>query len=265
MSLPKPYYERNGITLYHGDNREILPLLESASFDCAVVDPNYGETSCAWDRWFSEWLPMVRRSLKPSGSMWCFGSARMFLEHGPEFTAAGWRFVQDIVWEKQNGSSFHADRFKRVHEAVYQFRHDDVAWEQVFKAPVKTQDATARTTRRKGRPPHMGHIEAGSYVSHDGGPRLERSVIYAPNAHGHATNETQKVPAIVAPLLRYSCPPGGRALSPFAGSGTDLVVAQSLGLQAVGIEMREGQCEDAARRLSQMLPLPMMSMAGGLR
>lgn len=34
-----PYYEHAGITIYHGDCREILPSL---SYDCIVSDPPYG-------------------------------------------------------------------------------------------------------------------------------------------------------------------------------------------------------------------------------
>lgn len=33
----KPYYDRNGVTLYHGDARDILPALESA--DVIITDP----------------------------------------------------------------------------------------------------------------------------------------------------------------------------------------------------------------------------------
>jgi site-specific DNA-methyltransferase (adenine-specific) len=36
----KPYYEENGITIYHGDCREILPLLPEA--DLILTDPPYG-------------------------------------------------------------------------------------------------------------------------------------------------------------------------------------------------------------------------------
>lgn len=38
-ALPEPYYERDGITIYHGDVREIGPLLD---FDVIVGDPPYG-------------------------------------------------------------------------------------------------------------------------------------------------------------------------------------------------------------------------------
>lgn len=40
MSLPKPYYDEAGITIYHGDCREILPLLPKV--DLVLTDPPYG-------------------------------------------------------------------------------------------------------------------------------------------------------------------------------------------------------------------------------
>ena len=39
MSI-KPYYEHQGITIYHGDCREILP--EIGRFDLLLTDPPYG-------------------------------------------------------------------------------------------------------------------------------------------------------------------------------------------------------------------------------
>jgi hypothetical protein len=42
--LPRPYYDRDGVTLFHGDCRQILPLLIAAGgmFDLALSDPPYG-------------------------------------------------------------------------------------------------------------------------------------------------------------------------------------------------------------------------------
>lgn len=42
MSLPKPFYDEDGITIYHGDCREILPELEPESVTLLWTDPPYG-------------------------------------------------------------------------------------------------------------------------------------------------------------------------------------------------------------------------------
>jgi site-specific DNA-methyltransferase (adenine-specific) len=38
----RPYYEQDGITIYHGDCREILPTLDAGSVDLVLTDPPYG-------------------------------------------------------------------------------------------------------------------------------------------------------------------------------------------------------------------------------
>ena len=252
---PPPYFQRGNVTLYYGDCREVLPaVLQPGSVDLLLADPPYGETSLDWDAAVAGWTAALMPLLKPSGSLWCFGSLRFFMEQRDEF--AGWKHAQDVVWEKHNGSSFHADRFKRVHELAAQFYPASVPWGEVYKKPVTTPDATKRQVRRKQRPPHTGHIEASSYTSEDGGPRLMRSVIFVRSCHGYAEHPTQKPTGIVIPLLEYSCPPRGLAVSPFAGSGTDLDAARLLGMRAVGCEVDERNCEKIARRLSQeTLPL----------
>ena len=77
------------------------------------------------------------------------------------------------------------------------------------------------------------------------------SVIYARICHGYAVNETQKPEDIVAPLLRYSVPPGGLVVDCFAGSGTTGVVARKTGRRAILIEKRGSQCHAIAARLAQ--------------
>ncbi len=238
----KPYYEHAGITIYLGDCREMVVGLGVA--DCIVTDPPYGQTSLRWDIWPKDWMQNVS-----ANSMWVFGTMRMFMDHAFEFANAGFKMSQDIVWEKQNGSSFHADRFRRVHESAVHFYRG--SWDEIHKTPITTLDATARVTRRKTRPNHMGKIAESAYVSHDGGPRLMRSVIYEPNCHGFAENETQKPLGILRPLIQYACAADGVVWDPFCGAGSTLVAAKEMGRKAVGIELREEQCEIAAKRLAQ--------------
>lgn len=242
------------VTILCGDCCDVLSQFPDASFDCIFTDPPYGETSLSWDRWVDGWPQIVRRVLKPSGSMWCFGSQRMFWDHRDEFD--GWRLSQDVIWEKHNGTSLFNDRFRRVHEVALHFYRNDVAWGDVFKAPQFTNDARARTVRKKGRPAQwLGATGETVYRSEDGGPRLMRSVIFARSEHGRAEHPTQKPIGVVEPLLLYACPPGGSVLDPFAGSGTTGIVARRHGMHATLIEGNREYTDLIERRIADDAPL----------
>ncbi|NOY92104.1 MAG: site-specific DNA-methyltransferase [Deltaproteobacteria bacterium] len=71
----EPYYEHGGITIYHGDCREVLPGIEA---DAVVTDPPYGtgerlrvdgefaRTGQGWDEWRTDWLPQLK-----AGAVFC--------------------------------------------------------------------------------------------------------------------------------------------------------------------------------------------------
>ena len=223
---------------------EIMPELASSGISVVIADPPYGDTSLEWDKRLSRWPQVAFGVTEASASLWCFGSFRMFYESDGMIP---WRLAQDLVWEKHNGSSFHADRFRRVHEHIVHFYKG--SWSSLYRKPVYTNDATKRTVRRKRRPPHMGHIEAGSYTSSDGGPRLMRSVIYARSCHGEAIHPTQKPLSILGPILEYSCSQESLVLDPFMGSGSTLVACRSIGIRAIGIELKQEYCEAAVERI----------------
>ena len=233
-----PYYESGGIAIYHADCREILHALPVP--DCVITDPPYGATKYDWDTPVEDWAPSLK-----GNSLWSFGNLRFFLEH----PFSGWTYAQEIIWRKHNGSNFHNDRFRRVHELIVHFYRGP--WAAVWKEPVYRRDAKARRVRRRRRPPHMGDIGESSYASDDGGRRLELSVIDVPSCHGRAEHPTQKPEGIIGPLIHYSVRPGGLVLDPFAGSGATLLAAREMGRYAIGIEIEEKYCELAARRLSQ--------------
>jgi site-specific DNA-methyltransferase (adenine-specific) len=56
-------------------------------------------------------------------------------------------------------------------------------------------------------------------------------------------------------MIEFSTRPGDIVLDPFCGSGSTLVAAKQLGRCAIGIDINERDCENAARRLAQELPL----------
>ena len=228
-----------------GDCRECMA--SEGPFDLILADPPYGDTSLEWDRRVFGWTQVALSRLKPTGSMWVFGSLRFLLHLG---TPGGFRYAQDIVWEKHNGSGFHADRFKRVHEHAVHFYRADAPWAGVYNQVQTTDDATPRTVRRKKRPNHTGHIDASHYVSEDGGPRIIRSVIQMRSMHGRAIHPTEKPSALLEILIQTSCPPGGLVGDFFAGSGAGGEAAAMAGRNYVGCEIDPNMAAKARARLA---------------
>jgi site-specific DNA-methyltransferase (adenine-specific) len=242
----KPYWEDQdvGIALYLGDMREVLPEL-GIQADLVLADPPYAETSLAWDRWPDGW-PALAATV--ASSMWCFGSMRMFLDRAPEF--ANWKLSQDVVWEKQQGSCFVADRFNRVHEhATHWYRGQ---WKAVHHDTPRTGLRSATRTRSRSAVGKATHGERGASPDVRDGTRLARSVMQVRNLNGRSLHPTEKPIGILDPLIRYACPEDGLVVDPFAGSGSTLDAARQSSRRAIGIEANEEYCEAAALRLSAL-------------
>jgi site-specific DNA-methyltransferase (adenine-specific) len=234
------------IRLLAGDCREVM--VNEGPFDLIIADPPYGDTSLPWDRMVAGWEDVARERLKPTGSMWVFGSMRFFLCFGQHFQKRGWSLAQDIVWEKHNGSAFHADRFKRVHEHAVQFYGSRSAWSDVYNEVQTTPDAARRQVIRRRKPPHLGKIGDGVHESELGGSRIMRSVILLPSCHGHAIHPTEKPVDLLQILVRTSCPQGGLVGDFFAGSGAGAEACDASGRSYVGCEIDHEMVEKARRR-----------------
>jgi DNA modification methylase len=54
-----PYYEQDGITIYHGDCRDVLPSLDARGV--VIADPPYGIGVADWDALIdpASWLPLA--------------------------------------------------------------------------------------------------------------------------------------------------------------------------------------------------------------
>ena len=243
----EPYYSDEWVTLYHGDYRDVNAWHAA---DVLVTDPPYGETSLAWDRWPDGWPALVAERAPDLAQMWCFGSTRMFLDRRADFDA--WRHAQDLVWSKPRGHGTNRDRFSRSHELVLHWYRGK--WGDLYLEPprVAYHGARVRSTRR-------GNVDDGSKVKPmaggtyvDDGTRLMYTVIEGDPGDPRTTyHPNQKPLAVLEPIIRYSCPPGGVVADVFAGSCSTLVAAKRLGRRAIGIELSEAYCEIAAKRLAQ--------------
>lgn len=249
---PAPYWQDpdTGITLYLGDCRDILPNLPEQPVAC-VTDPPYGETVADWDVWPDGWMKAVGDALPASASLWCFGSARMFLERVADFT--GWRYAQEALWVKRNGSGPGSrDRLVKVHEWAYHWYRG--AWGDLHHEWERERTTANKGTVRKASRA-AGHQRDGRATTwEDDGTRQPRSVTYvieAPSIRYRKRHQDEKPLATVEPLVRECTPPGGLVLDPMAGSGTVGEAALLSGRRAVLIEKSERSAEEIVRRLQQ--------------
>lgn len=104
----KPYFERGGIRIFHGDALEILPTLKAGDFDAVFTDPPFGVREEEWDnmdRWefsrFSmQWLSQARR-LAPELVTFCTQESAI-----RDLCRFLYPRVRQFVWHKPPGSQY---------------------------------------------------------------------------------------------------------------------------------------------------------------
>lgn len=251
-----PYYQddRNGITIYHGDCREVAGALEPGTIDLIVTSPPYNQmSSCesepsglwaesqggkgfvrAWkDRGYRDDVPEAeyqetQNALFASLSAACAGDASLFYDHQLRwrdgeclhpvkwFRPNGWRMRQEIIWNRGGGMMFNARMFVRFDERLLWFvRSEKWKWNQ-SSVGLGTIWNVAREQQQQGK------LHPVAFPA-----EIPKRCIAAASGIGDTV------------------------LDPFMGSGTTLRAAKDLGRKAIGIEIEERYCEIAAKRLAQ--------------
>ena len=207
----KPYYEHAGITIYHGDCREILPTFEDGQFSVAFADPPYGVALGYGDAYTDEggkgyaaWMQRTAKELQRVASVVLVtpGIRNLWLWPQPTWT---------LCWSKP-GSTRRSD--------LGGFNE----WEPVVMYGMK------RLYHDLCSLPSVANIASGGVTGDHPCPKPIRLLKW---------------------LLSETTSTGDLVLDPFMGSGTTLEAAKWLGLRAVGVEIEERYCEIAARRLAQ--------------
>ena len=108
MSLD-PYYADDSVTVYHGDNREVLASLPDESLDACVTDPPY-ELAFMGRRWDSTGIAYdvdlwreVMRVLKPGGHLLAFGGTRTWHRLAVAIEDAGFEVRDNIAYLHDGG------------------------------------------------------------------------------------------------------------------------------------------------------------------
>jgi len=253
-----PYYDSDGITLYHGDSRQVIAGLSDESVDFIFTDPPYGHNNNDGDlihRWEAalghppcDSDSSLARPIANDGPeandlvRWMFGEAKRLLRNGscccccccggggPDPQFARWslwmdevlNFKQMVVWDKgPMGMGWH---YRRSYETVL-----------------------------------VAQRGAGKCNWYDETDRIENIVRHIPKLiPSKADHPTPKPPALVEWFVQLHSKPGDLVLDPFNGGGSTAVACQRLGRRYIGIDVEERWLELTARRLSsQTLALPL--------
>ena len=206
-----PYYNHAGITIYHGDCREVLPGLEA---DAMVTDPPYGIN------YHSGHAGKIRQGVVGDNSTGVRDETLAMWAPRPALVFGKWTVAKPpnvralLIWDKGPSVGMGAldIPWKPNHEEVYVLGRGFVGRRTTgvlrFNGPGAYAQMLSDCTHPNGKP----------------------------------------LPLMVE--LVGKCPPGS-VIDPFMGSGTTLRAAKDLGRRAIGIEIEERYCEIAAKRLSQ--------------
>jgi DNA modification methylase len=100
--MSAPYYEGDGVTVYHGDCIEVMRSMPDASVHAVVTDPPYGLgfMGKAWDDLPPglDFATEALRVLKPGGHMLAFGGTRTWHRLTVAVEDAGFEIRDSIAW-----------------------------------------------------------------------------------------------------------------------------------------------------------------------
>jgi site-specific DNA-methyltransferase (adenine-specific) len=213
----QPYYEANGITIFHADCRDVLPHIHA---DVLLTDPPYGlahssnRTSAlygATDDYYGD--GSIANDLDTSMRDFVL----QWAGERPALVFGSWKVQRPanvralLIWDKGEASGMGdlSIPWKPSHEEIY---------------VIGKGFSGARTT---------GVLRA-----------------YVPARISFGRVHPNEKPVSLLQMLLGKCP-AGVIVDPFMGSGRTLRAGKNLGRRAIGIEIEERYCEIAARRLQQ--------------
>lgn len=266
--------------IIHGDCLDVLPTLPDASFDAVITDPPYPHIKREYGVWTAdEWLammrrlvPELRRVLTPTGSCMMVlqpnservGRMRTWLWEFMTWAGSEWGIVQDAYWWNMNAiPGVHAQRengLMRPSLKVALWLGLDKCYRNqaavllpltphTIKRAAAASDDLARFPSgwsKRGNRPYKTAVERGGAT-----PLNVQVMSGAADAVGRGGHGAGTPLELCRWWTRYICPPGGRILDPFAGSGTTGIAALEHGCEYVGIERYAKYIPVAEARLAK--------------
>lgn len=241
--------------IVHADCIVEMKKLKAESVDIIICDPpynigkNFGNNSDKQEMkqylsWCDEWINECVRILKPKGTMYIYGFSEILAFIRVRISIN----VRWIIWHYTNKVCPSLNFWQRTHESIlccYKekpiFNRDDVR-EPYTKTFLKN---SVGKTRRATKGRFSNGEQETKYNAHENGA-LPRDVIKIPALAGGAgkkervNHPAQKPLALCEKLIR-ACKNGEDTMLvvPFAGSGSECVVAKQEKINFLGFEINE--------------------------
>lgn len=226
----QPYYERNGIVLYHGDCRDVLESLGNDVADCMITDPPYGVKLKGKRAKFSD-------------------SARSTFRAGEYETPDTPEYLHDVIVPVVRAliPVVRAAALTPGIRNMFLYPQPDDVGGFVSKS--------ATGVGRWGFTIIQPILFYGSdpFLRTRRGSRANSVIGVYPNDANHFDHPCVKPIRPWTWLVERASLPGERILDPFAGAGTTLVAAVNTGRYAIGIEIDERHCETTAKRVDDAI------------
>lgn len=275
--------------IYNGNALDVLKTFPDESVDMVITSPPYwalrdygAEGQLGLESTFQEYINKlcdifdeVKRVLKKSGSCWVnLGDAysgsgkgvggiksKSLLQIPSRFAIEmcnrGWILRNEIIWHKPNAMPQSVrDRFTVDYEKLFFFVKSKKYYFKQQKEQMKTNHICWKSIRKHSRMVSLNTTKQNDFsqdlkISKDlqRNKRSVWSINTKPFKEKHFATYPEEL--IITPI-KACCPENGIVLDPFMGSGTTAVVARSLGLKYVGIELNPDYIKIAEKRLAQI-------------
>lgn len=254
-------------TIVHGECVEEMKKISNDSVDLIIADPpynlskggawkwdnsvqlhgmggNWNKVMEGWDDYSieayiaftKEWLSEAKRILKPTGSMWIFGTYHNIGIINVICQMLNIEIINEVIWYKKNAfPNLAGRRLTASHETILWCNKGAKKREYYFDYEYsKSGDFSYDTLKAPGK-----QMRTVWDISNN---KEKEEIAYG-------KHPTQKPIRILKRLIKLSSKEGDIILTPFAGAGSECVAAKATGRQYIGIEMKEDYCKIAQERL----------------
>lgn len=206
---------------------------------------NWNITNENWDNMSLEdyfnfsiaWLTEAKRILKPTGSMWIFGTYHNIGIINIVCQMLGIEIINEVIWYKKNA-------FPNLSGRRLTASHETILW-------------THSGGKKRNYYFDYEYSKNGEFVGDElKSPGKQMRTVWdlsnnkKPEELKYGKHPTQKPIKVLSRMIKLSSRPGDIMLTPFAGAGSECVAAKMTGRHYIGFETEEEYCKISEDRLA---------------